>query len=147
MRPQNRNLKPPFKSGHPPVPGAGRPRGVKNFSVILREQMEQGKITQAEIVAVMLRQAKRGNLRAIELIMTRMDGKPNQPLSMSGADKPPEEMTEAELNESIRHLEQEQEELGRLNSKSPESRIKFAERIIEEAKQEIVGRDKKEQAA
>ena len=109
--------------------------------------MEQGKITQAEIVAVMLRQAKRGNLRAIELIMTRMDGKPNQPLSMSGADKPPEEMTEAELNESIRHLEQEQEELGRLNSKSPESRIKFAERIIEEAKQEIVGRDKKEQAA
>ena len=107
MRPQNRNLRPPFKPGHPPLPGCGRPKNVRAWSVVFREQLGQGKITQEEIVYKLLRQATRGNLRAIELIITRMDGRPVQPIQVSEPKTNLREMTEAELDADIMRIETE----------------------------------------
>jgi hypothetical protein len=68
------NLRPPWKPGECPE-GAGRPKGSRSWHVVLRELFEQGKITQDQVAAAIIRSASKGSTKAAELIMDRMDGK------------------------------------------------------------------------
>ena len=68
----------PGISGNP----AGRPKGAKNFSAILRRfldveiEFEDETVTiQEKIVMVWIKKAMEGDLKAIEMIMDRTDGK------------------------------------------------------------------------
>jgi hypothetical protein len=64
-----------FEKGHPPLPGQGRPLGRKNWATILREAMETGAITERHIARAHLKQCIRGNIKAIEVLYDRLDGK------------------------------------------------------------------------
>ncbi len=96
---------PPFEPGHAPLPGGGRPKGMKNWATVAREEFEAGKITQAQIMRALLKRGKQGNTKAIEILMDRTDGKPLQPVRMEGELKTPRQMSEAELDARIAELE------------------------------------------
>lgn len=77
------NLTPfePGESGNP----AGRPKGTKNLSTILREMLELEieedgvKITQKDaIIKKLIKQSTAGNLRAIQEVFDRTEGKAKQ---------------------------------------------------------------------
>lgn len=102
---------PPFEPGHAPLPGGGRPKGVRNWATVLREEMEDGKITQSALAKVLLRHAKRGNLKALEMIIERQDGKPLQPIRMSGEIKTPGEMSESEIDLKLKELKNKLSEI------------------------------------
>jgi hypothetical protein len=76
------NLKPPFKAGHPALPGAGRPRGdgpvTKELRKILRSNFPndpQGRTYLRLVVEGLVKAAIRGNTFAAEILLERMDGK------------------------------------------------------------------------
>jgi len=77
-----------FKKGESGNP-AGRPTGTRNLSTILREMLEEdidvvidGVKTKKQfkdaIIRKLLQKANGGDLRAIEHIMDRMEGKPKE---------------------------------------------------------------------
>lgn len=80
----------PGESGNP----AGRPKGSRNLSTILREMLSEeveieieGKKEKCEfqeaIVKQLLRKANKGNLRAIQEIFDRVDGKAKQQVDVT----------------------------------------------------------------
>ena len=77
-----------FKKGQSGNPN-GRPKGSRNLTTILREMLEEEievnvdgvktkKQFQEVIVRKLLQKANEGNLKAIEQILDRMEGKPVQ---------------------------------------------------------------------
>lgn len=95
-RPQNKNLNPPLKKGCDPLPGAGRPKGVKNWSVVFKclftmtpEEIKKStgielpktyekKDLQFLVGLQAIKKALSGDLNALDRIMDRMDGKAKQ---------------------------------------------------------------------
>lgn len=77
------NLK-PFKKGHPPTPGGGRPRKIPALDVLLADifgEDEKGKSAAREVLLTLKKAATSGKmsatrLRAAEVISDRMWGKP-----------------------------------------------------------------------
>lgn len=87
------NLKPfqPGESGNP----AGRPPGSRNLSTILKEMLEQEVLIDGEkipfkdsIVKKLIKKANNGNLRAIQEIFDRMEGKAKQEMKIEGLPDP-----------------------------------------------------------
>ena len=69
-----RNLKPfqPGQSGNP----SGRPKGSVSMKAILRRKLAEAEAASAEaIVDALIAEAKGGNLRAIAVILDRLEGK------------------------------------------------------------------------
>jgi hypothetical protein len=74
----------PFQSGYDPRRNTkGRPKGSRNVRTVLREILKEkvlfnGKMTRKDKVMVMqiVRKAAKGNLKAAEMVMDRVDGKP-----------------------------------------------------------------------
>lgn len=76
----------PWKPGQPSPNPSGRPQGSRNLSTILRDMLEEeidvvidGVKTKQQfkesIISKLIKKANNGNLRAIEHIMDRMEGK------------------------------------------------------------------------
>lgn len=82
------NLKPPWPKGQTGNPN-GRPKG-RTMQARLRDAIEKaaagGKDLGDAIAAVHIREALKGNVKAIEMIYERLDGKPLQPVQLSGDD-------------------------------------------------------------
>jgi hypothetical protein len=106
------NLKPPFAPGHEPTPGAGRRPGTRNWAVVFRERFERGEITQDELADVLIKEAKGGNVNALEKIMDRTDGRPIQPIAMQGELKTIAETDEATLNVELERIKAQIANLG-----------------------------------
>src|SRR5579862_7473949 len=69
-----------FAPGHAAVPGAGNPKKTSSIKERLHEELKkQG--SSLEIARRLILMAKAGDIKAIELIMERMDGKVPQALS------------------------------------------------------------------
>lgn len=74
----------PFQSGTDPRRNIkGRPRGSRNMRTILMEILKEkiffgGKMKRKDVVIVkqLLKKAGRGNLKAVEMVIDRIDGKP-----------------------------------------------------------------------
>ena len=109
---------PPFEPGHAPLPGGGRPKGMKNWATVAREEFEAGKITQAQIMRALLKRGKQGNTKAIEILMDRTDGKPLQPVRMEGELKTIAEADEAALNGELQRVRDKLAEIARGNTSS-----------------------------
>lgn len=76
------NLKPykPGESGHP----EGRPKGVRNWDVVMRELFDSGEFDQAEMLKVFYKKAlEEGDQKAMDYITERMDGKAKERLGIS----------------------------------------------------------------
>lgn len=71
-----------WKPGECPNPN-GRPKGVKNWDVVMRELFAKGEYSQEDIVKIYIKQANDGNIKAMEWIADRMDGKAKQPIDAS----------------------------------------------------------------
>jgi len=82
----------PGQSGNP----KGRPKGVRNLSTILREMLEQevpittedGKVERKKLQEILVRKlinqaVKKENLKAIQEIFDRVEGKPVQRVEMN----------------------------------------------------------------
>lgn len=61
----------------------GRPKGSKAWVTILEDEFKNGKVTKDYIAKVLIYKAAKGDLRAIEIIIDRMDGKANQPIEIN----------------------------------------------------------------
>lgn len=97
------NLRPVKKGGHAP-PGAGHPKGVKNWSTVFREilalplaeveafigdelpERYRNRANQAIIAMKIMTKAMDGDLQAADRIMDRMDGKPKETVAMEQQD-------------------------------------------------------------
>ena len=89
-----KNLK-PCKPGETHNPN-GRPKGVRNWDVVMRELFETGEFDQAEMLKVFYKKAfEEGDQKAMDYITERMDGKAKERINISVAD---DEVTR-ELNE------------------------------------------------
>jgi len=85
----------PFQEGQSGNP-KGRPKGTRNLSTILREMLqeeieittEEGKKEKKQlqdvIIMKLIKKANDGNLRAIEQLFDRTEGKANQKIETSG---------------------------------------------------------------
>lgn len=87
------NLKPfqPGESGNP----SGRPLGTRNLSTILKEMLEQDVEVNGEkmpfkdsIIKKLIKKANDGNLRAIQEIFDRVEGKAKQEIKVDGIPDP-----------------------------------------------------------
>ncbi len=100
------NIK-PYQKGHPG--GPGRPKGAKNFKTYLQEILDmklkgidpftqkERKIANSEKLALKLFQlAEKGNLKAIEMAVDRLEGKPVQNLALKDIT---DEMSDQEATE------------------------------------------------
>lgn len=82
----------PGQSGNP----AGRPKGARSLSTILKEMLEQDIVTENEngnkikkqcqdvIIQKLLQKGAKGDLRAITEILDRVEGKPIQAVKSEG---------------------------------------------------------------
>jgi hypothetical protein len=100
------NLRPPFKPGQSGNPG-GRPKR-RLIDEALTELLltEDSKIAEA-IARALVRKAKRGDLRAIQLTAERVQGKPKQAMELSGVDGEPmrfENMSNEQLDSRLKEL-------------------------------------------
>jgi hypothetical protein len=88
-----KNLR-PFEKGHKRTPNAGRPKGSKSLTTILREIINEPieridkktglkdvKPTSEWLMSVMVRDALKGDLRAIREILDRLEGRPTQKIN------------------------------------------------------------------
>ncbi|MFA6297290.1 MAG: DUF5681 domain-containing protein [Candidatus Paceibacterota bacterium] len=74
----------PFQPGPDPRRNTkGRPRGSRNVRTVIMEMLKEkvrfnGKLTRKDIVIVrqLVRKAANGNLKAADIVMDRVDGKP-----------------------------------------------------------------------
>ncbi len=74
----------PFQSGPDPRRNTrGRPKGSRNVRTVLMEMLKEkirfnGKLTRKDVVIVrqLVRKAAKGNLKAADMVMDRVDGKP-----------------------------------------------------------------------
>lgn len=101
----------PQKRGEPPPPGVGRPKKENTFSDIAREMlkskkidiqytfpkngkmitssmhMEADKTMNHSLAAVLIKEGMSGNVKAIQEIIDRVEGKPSQKLDITSKDK------------------------------------------------------------
>lgn len=84
----------PFEKGHKRTPNAGRPKGSKTLTTILKSIMDEPleridkktglkdvKPTSEWLMGVMVRDALKGDLRAIREILDRLEGRPLQKIN------------------------------------------------------------------
>jgi hypothetical protein len=128
-----KNLRPPWKPGEA-VPGAGRPKGVKAWATVFKELLEMTPLEikkstgfevpqniaknklQYAIAMRAIESALKGDMRALEAITDRMDGKPGQPITVNKG---------------------ENENLLPASDMPPQLRIELAREMIAEAEAEI----------
>ena len=90
--PNPQNLKEPWKEGDPSPNPSGRPKGSRNLSTILREMLEEEievvidgqkerRQFQEVIIRKLLKKANDGDMRAIQEIYDRVEGKPKQEIT------------------------------------------------------------------
>lgn len=84
-----------FKKGESGNP-LGKPVGTKSLSTILKNMLEeeidveledgtkQKKPFQDVIIRALIKQAKKGNMKAIQEIFDRVEGRPNQSIQVDG---------------------------------------------------------------
>lgn len=93
--PNPENLKEPWKEGDPSPNPSGRPKGSRNLSTILKEMLEEdvevvidGKKERRQfqevIIRKLLKKANDGDIRAIEQIFDRTEGKAKQTVDFTG---------------------------------------------------------------
>lgn len=88
-----KNLR-PFEKGHKRTPNAGRPKGSRSLTTILREIIDEPleridkktglkdvKPTSEWLMSVMVRDGLKGDLRAIREILDRLEGRPLQKIN------------------------------------------------------------------
>jgi len=72
------------QSGNP----AGKPRGSKHFKTLLKEALmladENGERIDTKIIKQLLSKASKGDLKAIEMVMDRTDGKVDAHVKVDG---------------------------------------------------------------
>ena len=96
--PNPQNLKEPWKEGDPSPNPSGRPKGSRNLSTILREMLEEEievvidgqkerRQFQEVIIRKLLKKANDGDMRAIQEIYDRVEGKPKQEILTEITDK------------------------------------------------------------
>lgn len=91
MNPPEEHQFQPGESGNP----AGRQPGSRNLSTILKEMLEQEVLVDGEkipfkdsIIKKLIKKANNGNLRAIQEIFDRMEGKAKQEMKIEGLPDP-----------------------------------------------------------
>lgn len=78
VNPRYAGLRPPFKKGHAPPPGAGRPKGTPSLTRVLKEILAEGDgEREKELIMLALRRARK-NDRTLDLLWERIDGKVTQ---------------------------------------------------------------------
>lgn len=89
------NLKEPWKSGDPSPNPSGRPVGSRSMSTILKELLDEDievngvKLPFKDaIVRKLIKKANAGNLRAIQEIFDRTEGKSKQEIKLEGIPDP-----------------------------------------------------------
>ncbi len=105
--PKTENLK-PFRKGQSGNPG-GRPK-KRLIDEALEELLltEDSKVAEA-IARVLVEKAKRGDLKAIQLVAERVQGRPKQAMELSGVDGEPipmrfEDVSEEQLDRRLKEL-------------------------------------------
>lgn len=93
----------PGQSGNP----SGRPK-KRLIDEVLKELLltEDSKVAEA-IAQVLLGKAKRGDLRAIQLVVERVQGRPKHSMELSGIDGGPmrfEDMSDEQLDHRLKEL-------------------------------------------
>jgi hypothetical protein len=81
-----KNLRPPWKPGESGNP-KGHPKGIRTWRTVFMEQFEKGAISQDAVCLSLVKKAAAGDYMATKIIMDRMDGQPNQPLSLEENDQ------------------------------------------------------------
>jgi hypothetical protein len=93
----------PGQSGNP----AGKPKGARHFSTLIRDAItkvaeDTGTRDDEEIVKALVRKAKEGDLKAVDMVLDRVDGKAEQTINLDAEvtmnDGLTEEQKEALLN-------------------------------------------------
>ena len=81
----------PFSKGDPNINRAGRPKKGQSIKELLRDRIdvvEQDGTTRAQkIVEILSTKATDGDLKAIEMVLDRIDGKPNQHITSENDNK------------------------------------------------------------
>ncbi len=85
------------QSGNP----AGKPKGARHFSTLIREAItrvaeDTGTSDDKEIVKALVEKAKKGDLKAIDTVLDRVDGKAEQTINLEGELRTEESFTPAE---------------------------------------------------
>lgn len=75
----------PGQSGNP----KGRPKGSRHFSTLIREAItkvaeDTGTSDDKEIVRALVEKAKAGDLKAVDMVLDRVDGKAEQTINLDG---------------------------------------------------------------
>lgn len=75
----------PGQSGNP----AGKPKGARHFSTLIREAItkvadDTGTSDDKEIVRALVEKAKAGDLKAVDMVLDRVDGKAEQTINLDG---------------------------------------------------------------
>ncbi len=86
-RPSNRNNLGQFRPGHSGNP-EGRPKGPSLLAA-LKHRLEANPEEVDQIVMVLVSMARAGDLKAVEIVADRLDGKPTQRSEISGPDGGP----------------------------------------------------------
>ncbi len=71
---KTKGLRHPWKKGQSGNPNGAR-RGIRHWHTVLRESFETGRVSQNELAQILITKAKKGDLKALQIIMDRMDGK------------------------------------------------------------------------
>lgn len=112
-----KNLRPPWKPGESGNL-KGHPKGVRTWRTVFMEQFEKGAVSQDAVCLNLIKRAAAGDHMVAKIIMDRMDGQPNQPLSLGENERsdliafdslPPELKREVAL-EMVAQAEREIEE-------------------------------------
>ena len=85
----------------------GKPKGVRHLSTLLLEKLSEasksGSVAEEDIIIQkVIEMAKKGNMRAIELIWDRMEGKSLQTISQISQTEPLTEEQKEKLNKLLR---------------------------------------------
>lgn len=79
-----------FQKGHDPRRNlAGKPKGARHFSTLIREAIQKVADGDAEptdilIVKQLAKKAKEGDLKAMDIVFDRVDGKAEQTINLDG---------------------------------------------------------------
>ena len=70
------------------VHSIGKPKGARHMSTLLREAItkvidEKGNTMDKQIIKVLAMKAKRGDLKAIDMVLDRIDGKVEQAIDLT----------------------------------------------------------------
>lgn len=73
----------PGQSGNP----AGKPKGARHFSTLIKEAItkvaeDTGTSDDKEIVKALVMKAKQGDLKAVDMVLDRVDGKAEQTINL-----------------------------------------------------------------